>query len=148
MTPWPCTTCGAVGVRNVGTRGYCATHISDLYRSFAPQVWTVGIGVLAGVARPEHGPEFHELACVACDATWVGPLFESCWWCERALAVQQDAQAVLALTAPDCDPADARWAGAMEAWRGRLRRAVEAELITATQAERAWDRTRGTQRAA
>jgi hypothetical protein len=83
--PWPCSECGAPGIRNVYARGYCTPHLADLYRRLNPAVWLCnGIGLPAG-PRPDHGDGYHNLQCVACEATWVGATFERCPWCLKAL---------------------------------------------------------------
>ena len=33
--PSPCWRCGAPGVRDLGTRGYCTSHLIDLYETFS-----------------------------------------------------------------------------------------------------------------
>lgn len=38
--PWPRSTCGQPGIRNLGTKGYCASHLAQTYRRFDPAVWT------------------------------------------------------------------------------------------------------------
>jgi hypothetical protein len=67
--------------------GYCTAHLAELYRKFNPAAWTIhgGVGLPHG-ARPDHGDGYHDLRCVACDATWVGPTFQHCPWCIDALA--------------------------------------------------------------
>lgn len=82
--PWPCDDCGAPGVRNVFARGYCVAHLTELYRRFDTAVWGFnGIGLPTG---PDLGDGFYDLACVACDAGWVGAAFTPCPWCQRKLA--------------------------------------------------------------
>lgn len=139
--PWPCSTCFAPGVRNVFTRGYCARHLAELYRTFSPAVWTLrGAGVQAGPRRPDHGPEYVELECVACAASWVGTLLAPCPWCAEALTRMQSWQAQNVLRVPDVDADDRTYPARMSAWATRMATAVEAGLITAAQARAAWDR--------
>ena len=139
--PSPCSTCGAPGFRNVFAFGYCASHLSELYRSFSAEVWAMrGVGVQAGPRRPDRGPEYVELECVACGAGWVGALFERCGWCAQALERMQNWQAQLALTPPDVDPDDRSLAERMDAWAQRMATAVQAEIITEDQARAAWNR--------
>jgi hypothetical protein len=63
-----------------------------------------------------------------------------CPWCVRRLRERDVHQRRLTLTAPDVDPDDARFDGVMRGWAGRLDRAVDAELITDSQAANAWRR--------
>jgi hypothetical protein len=99
-----------------------------------------GIGMQAGPLRPDWGPGWADLQCDRCDATWTGPLGEDCAWCANALERMVTWQAELTLIAPDIDPADERYDGAMEAWAERLAVAVDAEIITEAQADQAWQR--------
>lgn len=129
--PWPCSTCGAAGVRNVYAAGYCGAHLNELYRTFRPEVWGgLGIGLQAGPRRPDFGPEYVDVECSACGATWIGPLFEACPWCADALERMRQRQAVLLLNAELPDPADVRYDGAVKAWGERLARGVDAGLIS------------------
>ncbi len=135
--PWPCSACGAPGVRNLGTQGYCASHLSAFYAKISAEAWDGrGVGLLAGRHRPDHGPEFFDLCCSSCSATWVGALFEPCSWCERHLVRQREHQADLLLTPllPDVD--DARYTTAVKAWAERLARGVEAGIVTEHEARR------------
>ena len=77
--------------------------------------------------------------CDTCGATWETVDGDTCNWCTTALDNQRRWQAELTLTPPDnTDPDDQRYDGIMQAWADRLETAVEAEIITAHQAERAW----------
>lgn len=98
------------------------------------------VGMIAGHAHPEYGPGHFDLACQLCGATWAGIPGDPCWWCERAAEIQIDHQIDLLLAAPECDPADVRYEGCMEAWVQRLRVGIEAGLITRQQAETAYTR--------
>lgn len=141
---WSCTVCGAPGARNIGVDGHCATHASDLYRMFEPEAWVDGgRGLPAGAHRPDHGPEFYDLQCALCDATWVGTVLERCGWCRDRTDTQTAAQAALLLdpTLPAVD--DTRRAAAVAAWVGRLARAVQSGIVTETDAEQALDRIEG-----
>ena len=63
---WPCHRCGAPGVKNLGARGWCGRHLAGLYARFDPAVFRLnGVGLPAGVNRPEYGPDACELRCVA-----------------------------------------------------------------------------------
>ncbi len=140
-TPWPCSTCGAPGFRNVFTSGYCAAHLGELYKSFSPAVWKLqGVGVREGTRRPDIGPEYAELRCVACGAGWIGALFERCGWCVEALERTTRWQAQKSLTPPDVDPDDRSLPARYDAWAERLAVAVQAGTLTEQQARAAWDR--------
>lgn len=169
--PWDCSECGAPGFQNVYSRGYCVSHLAELYRAFSPEVWDLaGVGLPEG-RRPDHGEECFDLRCVACGATWVGAAFDPCGWCERErerLVADQRRQLLdppwLASDAgdPRYDELSAldqavwdrtrgqrRDADSLEIWVGRLARAVEAGVITEDEARRAVDRydRRGMRRA-
>lgn len=99
-----------------------------------------GVGRQVGPLRPDWGEGWAELECDHCGAGWVGPIGEPCAWCavslERMRAWQADK--LLHPELPDRD--DCRRARALKAWAGRLARGVEAELIDADAARRAWKR--------
>lgn len=136
MTPWPCTTCGAPGVRNVGTDGHCAEHLAALVAKFdAAHFGPIGYGL----------PHVTDLGtecvrCVRCEATWDGHVFQSCHYCSVDLESMRRHQADMVLEAPDVDPDDITYQSRMSAWAKRLRNAVDAELITEQDAVRAMDR--------
>ncbi|HWL44131.1 MAG TPA: hypothetical protein VNQ73_14410 [Ilumatobacter sp.] len=146
---WPCSTCGAAGVLNLGTRGYCTTHASEILRSFDPSVWSLrGRWIQTGCLRPDHGPGYAECECPACGAGAVVLVGSRCAYCEvirEKLAVWQASRV---LTPPDCDIDDARRPAALEAWAERMVTAAEAGIITASEAHRAWDRALGERHAA
>ena len=76
---WSCSECGGTGVRNLGTRGYCAAHLSELYSRFDPVVFGLnGVMIQAGKMRPDWGPAFCDVECVACATTEVGIVGEHC----------------------------------------------------------------------
>lgn len=135
---WPCHQCGNPGVRNIGTQGFCAVHLAALYATFDPAVFRMaGIGLPDGPTRPDWGPLYADLACVACGATWTGVPGEPCRWCQHAHEVMLDHQADLALTPPDTNPDDTHRAEALAAWADRLEVAVTAGTVTYDQAARA-----------
>jgi hypothetical protein len=159
--PWPCSQCGAPGFRNVYTRGYCVTHLAELYACFDRQVWDgQGVGVQAGVHRTDHGPAFYDLQCTLCGATWVGPLLDPCSWCaERAARDLSDIRHELlypewavpqgeryeALSELDKRVWDQtrgirRGVAVEHAWARALRQAIEAGIITVAEADDAINR--------
>lgn len=139
--PWPCSTCGAPGARNLGTQGYCAQHLTAFYRRLPSHVWDgIGWGLPTG---PIADTGSADLECSLCAATWIGPAFMSCPWCLRAVADMRRWQAELVLTPPDTLPHDIRYRDAMTTWADRLVNAVKADLITREQAERTWQRAVG-----
>jgi len=136
--PWPCSQCGAPGFRNVYARGYCPTHLSQLYARFDPDIWDgQGIAVQAGGHRPDHGPEYYDVTCTLCHATWVGRLLDDCTWCQDARARDLIWQAELTLTPPDVDPDDTLYDTRMAAWGERVARAVDAGIVTPEAAQKA-----------
>jgi hypothetical protein len=138
---WPCSTCGAPGVKNLAAHGYCSEHFADVLRSFDSAVFLAhGIGLQTGVLRPDWGPTFAELTCVACDASWVGQIGEACGWCARNRELIVRYQADITTTPPDVDRDDRNYGRRMRAWAERLARAVDAGVITEADADRAWKR--------
>lgn len=136
---WPCSECGERGVKNLLTRGYCADHLSALLATFGSGVGHPGpsIGVCWGLPQPAHGAGYWELRCLACGATWTGRPGEPCDWCERADENLRRWQAELLLRPELPDTADKRRADSLEAWCDRLRRGIDAGLISDYQAESA-----------
>jgi hypothetical protein len=144
---WPCHECGGRGVRNLGTRGYCSAHLSELYSRFDPTVFRLrGVGLQAGQLRPDYGEHYADLQCCACGATWVGVTGERCWWCQRSHQIMCDYQAELVVRRPEIDPSDARYQPAMKAWAERMVIAIKAGVIRKEDADRVW--RRAVQRAA
>jgi hypothetical protein len=172
-TPWPCSTCGAAGVRNLGTRGHCVGHLAELYRRFDSSVWSAAGGGLGLPLGPTDGDGYAQLHCACCGATWDGPAFMRCAWCIEAGERMIKWQREILLRCPIGHeyPADELglndldyrvWchtrglplgnrAQVLRVWQRRLRNAVETGLITRDEAEAAWARaresTRGHQRA-
>lgn len=133
--PWPCSTCGAHAVKNLGTRGYCVQHLAAFYRRLKPQVWDgVGIGLPDG---PIADDGWTELSCVLCAATWSGAVFMQCPWCATAVLRMREWQAELVLTPPEIDPDDAQALAVTAAWMERLANAVKAGIVTRHQAQNA-----------
>ncbi len=145
MTPlWPCSQCGAPGARNIAAHGYCATHATDLYRSLPVEAWRDGgRGLSTGQHRPDHGPEFHDLRCALCGATWVGTLLESCQWCRDRIDAQRATQARLLLNPhlPSVD--NPNRVGAIVEWGRRLAHATQTGVVTETDAHHAINRIEG-----
>lgn len=130
---WPCE-CGEPGVQNLGTKGYCSTHLSELLRSFKPEAFELsGRWVEVGCYRPDHGPGYAECECPGCGATAVAVVGSPCAYCEHAKVRMLDWQAQKALTPPE-----SRHSGALEAWAERLAVAVRAGIVTEDEARRAW----------
>lgn len=140
MTLWPCHECGADGVRNLGTQGYCSRHLAAVYNRFDPTVFQLnGVGLQEGPPH-DHWAGHYELACCACRATWVGVPGEPCRWCAAAYERMLGWQVETTLTPPDIDPDNQRWVPAILAWADRVQTAVSAELISQAVAERALTR--------
>lgn len=132
MTLWPCSTCGADGVRNLGTEGFCSTHLAHLYARLDPAVFRLrGAGLPGRTVNPD------DLTCPACGATWVGLAGDPCAWCARMLDQMQESAADAALDPPDLDANDARYPQALRAWAERLDVAVAAGIVDRATAQRA-----------
>lgn len=111
---------------------------------------TQGVGVVVGMPDEQTFadgttirwlPHERNLKCDVCGATWVGADGDPCTWCADALNRQAKWQAELLLQPPDIDPDDRNHDNVMLAWAQRLKRGVEAELVTQMQASNAWERT-------
>ena len=99
-----------------------------------------GVMIQVGKLRPDWGPAFCDVQCIACGATAVGIVGEACWWCQRSHEIMCQHQAELVMRAPEVDPADARYDTAMKAWAQRVANAVKAGVITRDQANAVWRR--------
>ena len=133
---WPCWKCGGAGSRNVGTRGYCGAHLAELFADFDPAVWSFnGVGLPCGRLRPELGAAVEDLQCVACSASWVGLAGDSCAWCRRSSEVLVRHEHNVVLQVPEAANEQT-----LTAWGDRLRRSVDAQIITRAEAEHAWHR--------
>ena len=140
-THWPCTRCGLPGIKNLGTVGYCAEHLRQLYERFSPDVFALaGVGLQNGPLRPEWGPGVADLECNSCGAGWTGLVGEACWWCERSRSVLIQHQADRLVEAPNVDPSAERYEPEMLAWRARLLGAVEVGVLEKARAASAWRR--------
>lgn len=100
-----------------------------------------GIGRQDGPLRPQWGHGWADLTCDTCGATWVGPVGEACGWCDMAEERQRQWQAEVLLSTELPDPEASNFADAARGWGRRLKRAIDAELITTEQAQRAWQRS-------
>ena len=137
----PCYQCGAPGVRNLGSNGYCGGHLTQLYSTFDARVFGLwGVGFQIGRDRPDHGAAYADLQCVACQAEWVGIPGDPCWWCKRAREITWEWQATLVLTPPDVSVNDVRYDAAMKAWATRLAVAVRAGVVLERDARRVVER--------
>jgi hypothetical protein len=105
-------------------------------------VTLTGIGHQQGPHRLDWGPGWADLKCDQCDATWTGPIGETCHYCVVALENMRRWQADIILhpQLPDID--DTRRTAAVHAWAQRLATAVRAGLITRQQADNAYQRER------
>ena len=108
----------------------------------APRIGVPGHGQQSGPLRPDWGDGWADLTCDTCQAGWTGPIGEPCAYCHLAEQRQLAWQAELVLQPPDVDPVDDRYHHAMTAWAGRLKRAVQAQIVTEQKARTAWERQR------
>jgi hypothetical protein len=117
--------------------------------------------MLDGYPRPDFGDGWRERVCSTCSAGWVGHERDGDWchWCEAAAARQKTAERALLLDPPwlrssagdpryddlddvgkavwDRTRGQTRGTDSVITWAARLRRAVDADLITAAEADRA-----------
>ena len=135
----PCWKCGAPAVAVLRYRDRCAQCLSGLFRRLDPSVFApAGIMLPVGEIRPD-GSAYVE--CASCGATDdVGTVFTACRWCCARYYRELDWAAQRVLVAPDVDRDDTTFDAVSLAWRGRLQRAVEAGIVTAEAAQRAWRR--------
>ena len=135
--------CGQPATRTLAFVAYCdgclETILAPIRRRVAER-HGIGLGEQHGPLRPDWGPRYADLQCSVCEATWVGPIGESCSWCADALEHMQQWQAeiLLAPELPDVD--DDRYEAAATAWAERLGRGVAAGLVTPQQAMAALQR--------
>jgi hypothetical protein len=119
---------------------YRSTKVGSAWalpRHDADRLWR-NLGWALTPTTVEPGPDVDH-RCKTCDATWVGPAGESCWWCERRAEWLAEGQRTLVMSEPDVDVLDAsddELQTAVEAWATRLRVAVKAELVTELEADR------------
>jgi hypothetical protein len=129
LVPGELCKCGTVAVRTLGTIAYCGDCVEAILR---PLMASRGVAI---APYPEYGPGWYELKCRTCEAGWVGIDGDACSWCAiREAATVVDQGAVVT------QPPDNRTPEALTAWRGRLKRAVEAGVITEMQARYAFER--------
>jgi hypothetical protein len=105
-------------------------------------VTLTGIGHQQGPHRLDWGPGWADLKCDQCDATWTGPIGETCGYCTVALENMRRWQTDMLLHPELPDPTDTRYDTAVAAWAKRLVNGVKAELITRQQADNAYQRER------
>lgn len=105
-------------------------------------VTLTGIGIQHGPQRPDWAPGWADLQCDQCDATWTGPIGETCGYCATNLTNMRQWQADKLLRPELPDPDDTRYVAAVTAWAQRLATAVKADLITRQHAETAYQRER------
>ena len=136
----PCSRCGAPGVRSLGVDDLCGSHLAELLSTFAPSVWAFnGLGLPAGRQRPDLGPSVEELRCIACGATWCGLAGDRCAFCRRSAEHLAAHTRAMLLAVPEvADGANAD--DVLRAWGARLRRGVDAGVVTRDEAERTWKR--------
>jgi hypothetical protein len=130
-----CSRCPRQPAASLGTEWLCAEHyeavMAPIRAAVAQRHPFLGFGVDAGGGIVE---------CSTCGATWRGRIGAPCAWCERRGERLLEEQAEMVLRQPDSDSHDEHHRDRMSAWVQRLRRAVEAGLITEQQANRAVER--------
>ena len=83
--------CGASAVRTLGSISYCAECVEIVLAPIRVAVAErdgIGFGFQIGRRRFDWGRRWAELACSLCDASWVGPIGERCYWCERRVELR------------------------------------------------------------
>jgi len=102
-----------------------------------------GVGQQVGPLRTDWGPDWADLQCPICDASWVGRIGSLCYWCCKSLANMIQWQREAVLTPPDMELGDKRRPNALLAWGKRLKVQVDAGNITKEEAERVYKRELG-----
>lgn len=153
--PWPCSACGAPGVKNLARRGYCIRHLTAFVNKLPLRTFDgIGVGVPISPADPVGD---HPLRCNLCGAGWWGRPMARCHWCTSAVETMLEDQR-RRLLHPDwaedqgdrydeLSPADrlvwdrtrsiSRGSGSVEAWTKRLLEAVDAGIVTRDEADAA-----------
>lgn len=140
-TVWPCR-CGAQGVKNLGTFGYCAVCLDALLDTFNPASFGgIGRWTQAGALRGDFGAGFADCRCRTCTATAVAIVGRVCDYCVGHVERLATWQAEQVLTAPDFDSDDRDGDRMLKAWADRMVVAVQAGIVTETAVRRVWDRT-------
>jgi hypothetical protein len=129
LVPGELCACGVTAVRTLGTIAYCAECVEAILR---PLMASRGIPVQP---RADWGDQWFDVQCRTCEATWVGHDGEACAYCAARMDDTVVDQAALVLTPPDTHDA-------YPAWKARMETAVDAGIITETQAMTAWGRRR------
>ena len=135
--------CGQPATRTLGARPYCDECAEEVLAPIRKRVARrdgVGYGEQTGRRRPDWGYSYADLTCNLCGATWTGPMYERCHWCQDALERMQAWQAEMLLDPDLPDAADERYKAACEAWAERLGRGVRSALVTEQQAMAALQR--------
>lgn len=139
--------CGALAHRTIAAVAYCDICADELLDPIRARVLAdesgVGIGRQRGPLRPDYGHRWAELACTVCDATWTGRIGTPCAYCEhRAVRlVELQRRRILRPELPTV--ADRHRSDALDAWYGRLARAVRAGIISEHDADDACARWAG-----
>jgi hypothetical protein len=130
-----CARCGSPADRSLAAEWLCHVCFETVMAPIRERVILCegfdGVGLMDG---PVFGPGAVSLRCNSCSATWIGVPMETCWWCARSLELARKWQARIVLTAPDVEATDVNYDSRMRAWLERLVVAVDAGLITETDA--------------
>ena len=141
-----CRQCGALPAGCVGTVAYCAVCADAMLAAVRDRVESrvsdeSGIGAGNPAApRPDHGAGFADLACNLCGAGWVGLAWEQCPYCIDRDERMRNRQRRLLLRPELPDRDDNARPGALEAWGDRLAHGISTGVVTAADADAAWER--------
>lgn len=129
-----CHQCGQPATKTLCAHTYCHTCAETILAPIRERQITrepsMGIGIPSGP----------HLECDLCGASWVGEAGEECEWCLRWLELALEQQRAVLLRPELPDPDDQHYQPALDAWIKRLAAAVDAELITETEARRTLER--------
>jgi hypothetical protein len=136
--------CGAIAYRLLGTVAHCDTCAEEFLAPIRARVILdesgIGRGHQTGPLRPDYGTNWADLTCTVCPYEWTGPIGETCAACidRAARTVELQRRRLLRPELPPID--DHRRRAAVDAWHGRLARAVVAGIITDVEADSAANR--------
>lgn len=144
----PCSQCGQPAARLIAALAFCASCAEAFLEPIRARVAAreitetpgIGFGRQIGPSRADWGPDFADLQCDVCEATWTGPIGESCSYCAQWLDLATETQRQRLLWPDLPDPQSDRHYPALQTWAKQLAAAVAEQIITEHQARAAWDR--------
>lgn len=134
-----CSRCGQPATKAIATTDFCDTCHHNFLQPLRDKHQPPTLHGTGKPIGPTNGPHT-QLQCNQCNATWTGTPNEPCNYCAHQYQYALRWQAELTLTPPDIDPDDINRDNTLNEWGQRLRRAVQAEIITLQQAQHTWSK--------